>query len=535
MRENNYDAIIIGAGLGGMLSAAQLLQRGKRVLIIERLPHCGGRFTAKTFQGVQVSTGAVHMIPFGSSGVLASMLQRLRVPHHFFDADVFASFHVRGKQIRSRSILGTFKVFGPRQFFWFARIGYLMFFQRLPASERDLPFDEWLARHVNVRSNPELRAFFERISRFALSLELHQVSTAEVIRTTKNMFLFGAPGIVQGGCGALTAELQRRITEQGAELRLQCEAQQILQEEERVVGVRVRDKTNGEEAILRAPLVVSDLGPRATNALLNNQRITQADVLKHRVSSVGTRFIASEQASDNLENPARTGEAAATRFIASNDAPSDAPDNANLPDADAINRVPTQIHEAIGLKIHILSDVSLIPHKGIMYCLDTQRIAGMVQPTNSDPRLAPPGKHLLISHQVMQSNNVEQEKALALADLHMLFGEAFEKHCRILTMSAYRGEWPVNRVAQGEDMTSQTSVQGLYLVGDAVKPSGYLMVEGVAQSVNALLDLLDAIEQGKADGPPGAPVIRRARHVAPPPSRLNALRWLWEAPGNSRS
>jgi len=162
MRENDYDAIIIGAGLGGMLSAAQLLQRDKRVIVVERLPHCGGRFTAKTFQGVQVSTGAVHMIPFGSSGVLARMLRRLRVPHHFFDADVFASFHVRGKQIRSRGILGTLKVFGPRQFFWFARVGYLMFFHRLPASERTLPFDQWLACHIDVQRNPELRAFFEQ-------------------------------------------------------------------------------------------------------------------------------------------------------------------------------------------------------------------------------------------------------------------------------------------------------------------------------------------------------------------------------------
>ncbi len=81
------------------------------------------------------------------------------------------------------------------------------------------------------------------------------------------------------------------------------------------------------------------------------------------------------------------------------------------------------LNEAVGLKVHILSDVSLIPHRGIMYCLDTQRIAGMVQPTNSDPSLAPAGKHLLISHQVIQSNNVEEERALALADLHMLFGK----------------------------------------------------------------------------------------------------------------
>ena len=138
----------------------------------------------------------------------------------------------------------------------------------------------------------------------------------------------------------------------------------------------------------------------------------------------------------------------------------------------------------------------------------------------------------------MQSANLEEEKALALADLRTVFGETFEKHCRILTISAYRGEWPVNRIAQGEDVAAETAVHGLYLVGDAVKPSGYLMVEGVAQSVNRFLDLFDASEQEK--GTASAPRTRSKgknrlpqRNVMPPPSRLNALRWLWEAPGNS--
>ncbi len=487
MQRQHFDAIVIGAGLGGLLSAAQLLQRGKRVVILERLPHCGGRFTAKTFQGAQVSTGAVHMLPFGSSGVLARTLQRLRIPHRIFDADVFGSFHVRGRQIRSRGILGVFKIFGPRQFFWFLRVGYLMFFRRLPIAERSLPFDTWLARHIDVRRNPELVAFFASISRFALSLELHQVTTEEVVRTTKHMFRFGAPGILQGGCGALTGELERHVLEQGAELHLRTEVLQILLSDGQTTGVRVRDKASGEEMALYAPLVVSDIGPRATEALLQNQQITQAQVLKQQRAEQVARQQESEQASECLTQP-----------------------------------------EAIGLKVHVLSDVSLIPHKGIMYCLDTQRIAGMVQPTNSDPSLAPPGKHLLISHQVIQSANIEEEKALALADLSSLFGEqTFAQHCRVLTMSAYRGEWPVNRLVQGRDVATTTSVRGLYLVGDAVKPAGYLMVEGVAQSVNQFLDHLDVLEDDRT------PAARRERNVIAPPSRLNALRWLWEAPGNS--
>ncbi len=515
MQEAHYDAVVIGAGLGGLLSAAQLLQRGKSVALLERLDHCGGRFTAKTFKGVQVSTGAVHMVPFGSSGVLARTLRRLQIPHRLLDADVFGSFHVHGRQVRARGLLGVYRFLGPRQFFWFLRLGYLMFFRPLPAEEGALPFSAWLARHIDVRHNRELVAFFERIARFALSLELDQVSTAEVIATTKNMFRYGAPGIVEGGCGALVTELERRLRERGATLLLSHEALQILHTDGQVRGVRARDKTTGNELLLRTSLVVSDIGPRATNALIENRQVRQAEILKQQRQTPQMAPTATE--------------------------------------AERIYR------EAVGLKVHVLSDVSLIPHRGIMYCLDTQRIAGIVQPTNCDPRLAPPGKHLLITHQVLQSDNIEEEKALAIADLRQLFGETFERHCRILTMSVYRGEWPVNRLTQGSDLSPVTPLQGLFLVGDAVKPSGYLMVEGVAQSVNHVLDLLDAIERGEAAGPLGSPRLpqpstsgtrdqswldrppfrarpRRSRsgYVERPPSRLNALRWLWTAPGNAR-
>ncbi len=527
------DAIIIGAGLGGLLSAAQLLQRGKRVVVVERLPHSGGRFTAKTFQGVQVSTGAVHMVPFGSSGVLASMLRRLHVPHRLFDADVFGSFHVHGKQYRSRGLLGVFQFLGPVQSFWFTRIGYLMFLRPLPAHERDLPFDLWLERHVNVRRNPQLVAFFERIARFALSLELGQVSTAEVVRITKNMLRYGAPGIVQGGCGELTKQLQQHLLAQGGDLLLAHEVLQILSAGGQVTGVRVRNKQRDEEILINAPLVVSDIGPRATTALLDNRRVTQAEVLKKKNTA--------EEATEQMEGLHPSGENVGNagrgvswrppwwpqreqRGRTRGDAPTRVP-----PNGPSVQAEP-ELQEAIGLKVHILSDVSLIPHKGIMYCLDTKRIAGMVQPTNSDPSLAPPGKHLLISHQVIQSNDVAEERALALADLHMLFGaDFFAEHCRVLTMGTYRGEWPVNRIAQGEDVRAQTATQGLYLVGDAVKPSGYLMVEGVAQSVNRFLDLFEASDQQQV------PASRKAHahHEMSPPSRLNALLWLWKAPGNS--
>ncbi|HEX9058142.1 MAG TPA: NAD(P)/FAD-dependent oxidoreductase [Ktedonobacterales bacterium] len=475
MRERDYDVIVIGAGLGGLLTAAQFLRRGQRVAVVERLSHPGGRFTAKTFRGAQVSTGAVHMLPFGSNGELAGMLRALGVPHRVHDAEVFASFHVRGRQYVCRSVLQLASVLGPRQFAELFRLGAEILLYRTRDADRSLSFHDWLVRRISPTRSPDLYAYFERICHFALSVDLAGVSYPEVVETTKNMLRYGAPGIVDGGCAAVTGELERRILRDGADLRMQHDVARILSEDGHVSGVRVRDRATGDEWLLRAPLVISNIGPEAT------RRLTGED-------APGTI------------TPAGEGQAS-----------------------------PGAPHVASGLKVHLLSDVSIIPHQGIMYCLDTDRIAGIVQPSNSDRRLAPPGKHLLITHQIMRGDDVQAEREAARADLRRLFGEDFGTRITILTMSQYRGEWPVNRIVQGEDVAPGTRLAGLYLVGDAVKPSGYLMVEGVAQSVNALLDTLDRMDgQSRPAAPP-------ARHTPPRPANYRALHWLLAPPPPNRA
>ncbi len=454
--QNSFDVIVVGAGLGGLLSALQFLRRGQRVAVIERLAHPGGRFTAKTFQGAQVSTGAVHMLPFGTNGELAAMLRSLDVPHHIHDAEVFASFHVRRRQYVCRSVLQLAGVLGPRQFGQFVKLGAEMLLGNATAKGPQETYREWLDQRISRRSSPELYAYFERVCHFALSVDLEDVPYPEIVETTKNMFRYGATGIVEGGCAALTSALEREVKAAGGEVRLLQEVTSITSADGAVTGIRLRPRAGGVETWLRAPLVISDIGPEATHRLAELQE-------------GGTAAL-----------PAR--------------------------------------REATGLKVHLLCDYSVIPHRGIMYCLDTQRIAGIVQPSNSDARLAPPGKHLLITHQLLRSNDMNVEREAARADLRYLFGDDLGRGVSILTMSQYRGEWPVNRSAQGADVRPDTGVLGLYLVGDAVKPSGYLMVEGVAQSVNSLLDQVDTPESSSAHVP-AKPNKRRAFHwlVGPPP------------------
>jgi phytoene dehydrogenase-like protein len=489
--EEEADAIIIGAGLGGLLSAAHLLRRGGHVVVIERLAHPGGRFTAKTFQGAQVSTGAVHMLPFGTNGELAAMLRALGVPHRIHDSEVFASFHVHGRQYVCRSVLQLAAVLGPRQFAQFARLGYEMLLRAPRPEERAQTYREWLGQRISATSSPQLYRYFERVCHFALSVGLDDVSYPEIVETTKNMFRYGAPGIVDGGCAALTGELERRVLESGGELRLQHEVLAIEHDGGAVTGVRVRDKRTGAETQLRAPLVISNIGPEATTRLAAGE--APAALALSASAATGTRG---------------TRARGSTQTTAVEDMPQ------------PMAAPPSGRQKASGLKVHLLSDISIIPHRGIMYCLDTERVAGVVQPSNSDRRLAPPGKHLLITHQILRDgDDVNAEREAARADLRRLFGDDFGSRVTILTMSQYRGEWPVNRAVQGEDVAAHADLAGLYLVGDAAKPSGYLMVEGVAQSVNALLDALD-----------GPHVQVAGSHTPPKPSKRRAFHWLVAPP-----
>ena len=74
-----------------------------------------------------------------------------------------------------------------------------------------------------------------------------------------------------------------------------------------------------------------------------------------------------------------------------------------------------------------------------------------------------------------------------MSDLGSIFGDSFNQHCRVLSTGVFKKDWPVNRAVQGYDSPGINLLQGLYLVGDGCKSSGYVMVEGIAKQVTELL------------------------------------------------
>jgi phytoene dehydrogenase-like protein len=420
MTDHSYDVVVVGAGLGGLLAAATAASAGKSVLVLERLPYVGGRFTTVEQDGCQITTGALHLVPHGGGGVLARFMASVGQPFHGVPRDVIASVFVGGHHAVWHTPLDVPRLLGLR-----GKRDLAAMFAELAVRQRQpsgLTFQEW----VDARTDDEtLRRLFERFTHFALSIRPDQVSYKEMRAVFWNVARHGFPCAPAGGCRALVEELADSVRAPGGLVHTSVEVSEIIRDAQtnRVCGVRWRDRRTGQEAVTRAGWVVSDAGPDVTARLLNH----------------GGGF--------------------------------------PLPSGQPV---------AAGLKLHVLSDRSLIPHRGIMFCLDTERVSGVVQVSNSVPSVAPPGMHMLDTFQIFMTDDFALERRLAIEDLRQIFGAAFDRHCRVVRASSFRSAWPVNRAIQGQDDRNQEPIPGLLMVGDAYKQPGYMMVEGVASSVRAV-------------------------------------------------
>ena len=59
MSTAQFDVVVIGAGAGGLFTAARLAHRGYRTLVVERLDKVGGRASTVDIEGFKVNNGAI--------------------------------------------------------------------------------------------------------------------------------------------------------------------------------------------------------------------------------------------------------------------------------------------------------------------------------------------------------------------------------------------------------------------------------------------------------------------------------------------
>jgi len=403
-------ACIVGAGLGGLLAAANLAKEGFEVVVYEKLPYAGGRFTNMAYRGFQLSTGALHMIPHGEKGPLGRMLRSLSAGVEIIPSQPQAMFRIGGRDYEYEELPSIFPL---RDRLKVAKIIAMLKLGRGAGSES---YRSWLERQVK---NEIVFKIADSFTGWSLSLSASEVPAGEVIAQTRNINKLGGPGIPAGGCGGVTQALVEVLESEGVRLLLKRRVETIRRKGG-VFEVFAGEKGSFE-------LVVSNAGPKATAQL--------------------------------------AGEILPAEY----------------------RRAVSRIRGAAGIKISVACKKPMLSHSGVLFTPEARRINGINEVTNAVPELAPHGEHLLMSHQrLAEGADVKREIELGLRDLRELFPE-FKKYCRVLAVQVYRNSWPVNRAASGVHLPPATPVEGLYLVGDAVKPEGWMETDGIAAGVEEAL------------------------------------------------
>ncbi|MDK2833777.1 MAG: hypothetical protein PWP63_864 [Methanolobus sp.] len=418
-------AIVIGAGLGGLLSAAKLSGEGWDVEVFERLPFIGGRFTNIPYHGFQLSTGALHMIPHGPSGPLARLLRDVGAEVEIIRSKPTAVIRVPRKKG------DTDYKFGHKDLLFqdfkvpFSLVNRLKLVYYVISTRKNPPkgisFAQWCTDHIDQDWTHRISdSFFG----WALSLRATDVPVEEAFEIIENLYRYGGSGVPMGGCKGVTDALVKVINSNGGVIHTSSEVTSIA------AGAAGGAKAGSVIACgteYTADIIVSDIGHEATATLLQG-------------------FEADRELQD-------------------------------------YTCTAGGLKPSAGIKICLSSDKPLIGHGGVMLTPYAKRVNGINEVTNIDPGLAPSGKHMAMSHQCVRwedLDKLDKEIELGLEDLRDIFaGKDYE----VLLIQSYSDGWPVNRSPSGADLKNRTPVSNLFVVGDGAKGRGGIEVEGVALGV----------------------------------------------------
>ena len=285
-----YDVIIIGAGISGLISGIFLAQKGYKTLIIEQHNKVGGCCTSFERDGYTFDA-AVHMIhSCGEGGLIADMLKRLEIEESFFTLTPLEQIIYHKYDLEIPSDIGEYKEMLCRQF-PVEKIGIdqlfitmkriyeeslssfkinsdpLSFYKKFPClyENMKLSFEDLLSKFIK---NEDLKTILSMnaISMGASPKNGPALKWSQLINVAHYEGLF----YPSRGIQEFSNKLLQKFVEEAGEYILDCQVENILLDEGKVKGVRVK---NGRE--INSRVVLSSCGAKQTYLSLLDSSIHQ--------------------------------------------------------------------------------------------------------------------------------------------------------------------------------------------------------------------------------------------------------------------
>lgn len=449
-----WDAAIVGAGVGGLATAALLAHRGKRVIVCESLDSCGGRARNQEIDGYTLPNGAISYAP---SGALAKVCEEVgaqftiqELQQNYFwlkGGDGFAEIPRRGTMMKAFEILSQVKHkdavkvgVGLAAQMSMAKVGAAFKKRRpLEPNDRDISFREWIERYTD---DEDLLALFHSITSTISQVNDYEYPARHWFAHTSEAVAdgrFNAHALVDGGFQALGEALADVVVQNGGEVRLSTPVAHIRIEGGRATGLIVSTPT-GDETV-DADVVVSNTGPIATLALTGDE-------------AIGARYA-----------------------------------------GDVRKRVrPTPITITF-----LISDAPLMDAAGMAMFAGLKRVVCGLPVTMLSKEAMAEGKHIIALYGTPKSclhpMDQDEERQANIDDAHTIFPDMAEKGGRVLAVQLRDVDDPdvVARSWPGYETPVTTPIPNLFNVGDGCAPIGYVASPAAAKSAFLTVEAIESL------------------------------------------
>ncbi|MET0191607.1 MAG: FAD-dependent oxidoreductase [Pseudonocardia sediminis] len=259
--EATFDALVVGAGAGGLFAAARLAHAGYRTLVVESLDKVGGRASTTDIDGFRVNDGAI-VIEVGG------------ITEETF-AEVGAEFDVRAPEVPVLYRVGS-KDLDVTRGGWGLLLSQMTrqgakLLSGIGAARKDddaLPGEElstadWVARYS---TNDAVQGVFRNMCAAVFAVSSEELPARVFLTYFTRKSAFKRFGFCPDGTIGVWESLAATVTRRGGELWLSSQVEALHVADGRVTGATVlRDGTRVEVA---CSVAVSDAGPAATVGLV---------------------------------------------------------------------------------------------------------------------------------------------------------------------------------------------------------------------------------------------------------------------------
>jgi phytoene desaturase len=406
MSTNDFDAVVIGAGAGGLFTAARLAHEGFRTLVVERLDKVGGRASTDDIDGFKVNNGAI-VIELG--GITEQTCAEVGAAFDIREPKPPILYRIGGKDV---------DVTGGGWGFLLSKLSRqgAKLVKGIGAARNDsgLPEDEistaqWVSKYTN---NEGVHGIFRNMCASIFAVGSEDLPARVFLTYFTRKSAFKRFGFHPEGTIGLWRSLAAAIESDGGQVWLSTPVTRIHSDNGTVTGVEVlRD---GQPVTINAPIVVSDVGPVATVSLLGEDYVP-ADYQKRikdgdRPTAMISVNFASQERLVDVPGMLSFAKSRRLAYIANftDMCPEMAPPGWNLYVGTAVPKNPTGDFDEAAETEFLLQDLR---------------------------------------------DNIDD----------------FDRRARILNIAVTRDDWPPQRAVSGFDMPHDTPFEGLWNVGDAVK------------------------------------------------------------------